>query len=64
MANQMVVVIEFETRSYEDARTILQQVKPIFKDQPGVKVYGATHETAQVIIGFLNQEEDDEEDGD
>ena len=64
MADKMVIVIEFETSGHEDARAVLQQVKPIFKDQSGVKVYGASHETAQAIIDFLNQEEDDDEDGD
>lgn len=55
---KMVIVIEFEIPEdeqvgFEKSREMLQKVKPIFKDQSDVKVYGAIRETADTILDVL-----------
>lgn len=55
---KMILVVAFDIpdddrAGFEKSQEMLQTIKPMFAEESGVQVYGATKETADAIIGFL-----------
>lgn len=62
---KMAIVIALDPAPQDpaEAQAVLDQVKPIFKGKPGVQVYGGFNEVADAIIGFLNDERQENGEG-
>lgn len=52
---KMLIVAAFEADPDDPAQMqeIMQELKPVLEKKPGLQLYGASQETADAIIGFL-----------
>jgi hypothetical protein len=52
---KMIAVIAFDQDpdNPNQLQEVMQTAKPIFEKMPGLKLYAASQETAEAIIGFL-----------
>lgn len=52
---KMIAVIAFDADDSNPGQLqeVMQAAKPIFEDKMGLQLFGASHETAEAIIGFL-----------
>lgn len=55
MSKKMIAVIAFDVDEENPGKLqdVMNLAKPIFKKEPGLKLYAAIDETADAIIGFL-----------
>lgn len=52
---KMIAVIAFDQDpdNPNQLQEVMQAAKPVFESMPGLKLYAASQETAEAIIGFL-----------
>ena len=52
---KMIAVIAFDQDpdNPNQLQEIMHELKPVFETKPGLKLFGASQETAEAIIGFL-----------
>lgn len=52
---KMIAVIAFDAdeNNPNQLQEVMQAAKPVFEDKMGLKLYAASQETAEAIIGFL-----------
>jgi hypothetical protein len=48
-----VIAFDADENNPNQLQEVMQAAKPVFETMPGLKLYAASQETADAIIGFL-----------